>query len=302
MIDLRLRVRGLLAAELAVPPELVVLTSSTTEGCNVVLGGLGLQPEDEVVTTDSEHFGLLGPLHASGARVRVAAIRERPAAEALDAILAQVGPRTKLVAVSHVTWTAGHVIPVEELKAQVSVPVLVDGAQSVGAIPAAAGAIDFYTVSGQKWLCGPDSTGALYVADPDRLRVARPSYLSQASYAPDGSYEPRPGAARFAPGWIAPAALAGLEAALTDRPDWRFERAREMTERCRELLSEEFEVATESGHATLVSWRHEDAAAAAARAFERGVVIRDLPGLGWLRASCGYWTSEDDLERLVAAL
>ena len=60
---------------------------------------------------------------------------------------------------------------------------------------------------------------------------------------------------------------------------------------------------TEPGQATLVSWRVDgDASELAARAWERGVVIRDLPGLNWLRASCGYWTSTDDVERLVAAL
>ena len=52
--------------------EHVALTASTTDGCNIVLAGLDLGPDDEVVTTTDEHFGLLGPLHASGARVVVA--------------------------------------------------------------------------------------------------------------------------------------------------------------------------------------------------------------------------------------
>jgi selenocysteine lyase/cysteine desulfurase len=45
-----------------------------------------------------------------------------------------------------------------------------------------------------------------------------------------------------------------------------------------------------------------DAKEAVARALARGVVVRDLPSAGWLRASCGWWNDEDDLERLVAAL
>jgi selenocysteine lyase/cysteine desulfurase len=36
--------------------------------------------------------------------------------------------------------------------------------------------------------------------------------------------------------------------------------------------------------------------------YDRGVVVRDMPGLGWLRVSCGWWTNEDDLDRLLAAL
>jgi L-cysteine/cystine lyase len=302
--ELRERVRALLGGELGVPPEQVALTYSTSDACNVVLGGLGLGADDEVVTTDSEHFGLLGPLHASGARVRIARVRERPAAEAVDAIVAETGPRTRLVAVSHVLWTTGHVLPIADLAARIDAPLLVDGAQSVGAIAVDPGPADFYTVSGQKWLCGPDSTGALYVADPERLRIARPTYFSQASYSEDGSFTPRAGAPRFDTGWIPSSSLAGLEQALTGRPAWRFERAQELAGHCRHLLAANgFELVTEPGHATLVSFRVEgDAAALTRRAYEQGVVIRDLPGLGWLRASCGYWTNDDDLERLVAAL
>jgi selenocysteine lyase/cysteine desulfurase len=57
------------------------------------------------------------------------------------------------------------------------------------------------------------------------------------------------------------------------------------------------------GEATLVSFVPSgDPAEVAARAYEQGVVIRDLPGTGLARASCGYWTSDEDLERLVAAV
>ena len=57
------------------------------------------------------------------------------------------------------------------------------------------------------------------------------------------------------------------------------------------------------GTATLVSFVPAgDASAEAARLYEAGVVVRDLPGTGWLRASCGWWNNEEDVERLVDAL
>jgi L-cysteine/cystine lyase len=299
----RKRVRARLAAEIGVDEAKVALTRATTDGCNVVLAGLGLGPEDEVVTTDAEHFGLVGALGASEARIRVAPVGGRAGEEALETILAEVGPRTRLIALSHVLWTTGNVMPVGELKERTGRPLLVDGAQSVGAIPVDAGPFDYYTVSGQKWLCGPDATGALYVADPESLKVAFPSFFSKQDFEPDGTYTPAPGAARFDNGWLASGLLAGLEAALAFHPEWRFERAAETARRCRERLAERVEVVTARAQANLVTWRADGIPEEiAARAYDRGVVIRDLPGTGLLRASCGYWTSDEDIERLIEAL
>jgi L-cysteine/cystine lyase len=303
VIELREQVRGQLAALLGTTPDRVALTFSTTDGCNIVLSGLDLTAEDEVITTDAEHPGLLAPLGASAARIRIAEVTKRPTAEALELILAQVTPRTRLIAISHVLWTTGQVMPVHEVKAETGLPVLVDGAQSVGAIPVELGELDFYTVSSQKWPCGPEPTGALYVAAPEALRVALPTSWSHLTIEPDGTFEPRAGAKRFDFGWIAAPMLAGLSAALDGRPEWGFERAAEMAARCRAALAERFEVVTEPGQATLVSFRAPgDPLEDAGRAYEAGVVIRDLPGTGWLRASCGWWTSDEDVERLVAAL
>jgi L-cysteine/cystine lyase len=290
---------------LVTEPEQIALTSSTTEGCNIVLTGLGIQPGDEVVTTDSEHPGLFGGLVASGASLRMAAIRDLPAGEVLSAIQAEITTRTRLIALSHVSWITGVVLPIGDLAGH-GVPVLVDGAQGAGAIPVDVTAlgVDFYTVSAQKWLLGPAATGALYVA-PERLeecRVACPSYFSWK--LPE--YELRDTATRFEGSWTPPAAVSGLLASLrfaAEAGEERFARARAMAERCRELLlAHGAEVVTEPGQATLVSWRAEEPEAAVERLSEVGVVVRDLPGTGLLRASCGYWTSDEDLERLVEAL
>jgi L-cysteine/cystine lyase len=293
VLALRAEMRAALGALVGAAPEQVSLTGSTTDGCNIVLAGLDLGPEDEIVTTREEHFGLLGPVWASGARVVV--VDAEP-----EAILAAVTPRTRLLALSQVLWTTGRVLPVRELREQSGVPVLVDGAQAVGAIPVDVVGVDFLTISGQKWLCGPDATGGLVVTDPERLRVARPSYFSQTAYEETGSFEPAVGAARFDPGWIATASLAGLQAALELAPDWRFERAAGETARCRRLLEPLVEVVP--GDATLVSFHAEDPPALVERLFAAGVVVRDLPGTGLVRVSCGWWTSDEDLDRLVAAL
>jgi L-cysteine/cystine lyase len=303
VLELRVRVRQKVASLIGATPESVALTSSTTDGCNIVVAGLGLQPGDEVVTTNSEHPGLLLPLAVSGATVRVADVANEPTAEALDRITSLVGPRTKLLALSHVLWTTGQVMPVQELKRATGLPLLVDGAQSVGAVPVDVGEVDYYTVSGQKWLCGPEPIGALYIGDPDSLRIAFPSYWAQTSIEPDGTFVPRADAERFATGWIATPMLAGWEAALDLRPDWAFERGAEVTELCRRALADQFEVIGERDQGTLVSFvPPADPAETAAELYAAGVVVRDLPGTGWVRASCGWWTNEDDIERLVAGI
>jgi L-cysteine/cystine lyase len=299
--ELRERVRAKVAALIGVPAGDVALVTSTTNGCNIVLAGLGLGPDDEVVTTDEEHFGLLGPLHTSGARVRVAATRGQAPAEALARLLDAVGSRTRLLALSHVSWVTGNELPIAELKRETGLPILVDGAQSGGAIEVDATLYDYYTVSGQKWPCGPDSTGGLYVREPDSLRVSSPTYLSQERFDPDGAFEPKAGAARFDHGYLGATLMAGLEAALDGAPEWRFERARETAARCRELLAERYEVVTAPGASTLVSFRPAgDPTETVRRLAERGVVVREIPGSGLVRVSCGYWTSDHDLERLAA--
>jgi len=296
MLGQREQLRAAFAALLGVDPLLVALTESTTRGCSIVLAGLGLTPEDEVVTTDQEHFGLTGPLHATGARVVIVDADE-------EAIAAAVTPRTRLVATSHVLWTTGRRLDVRAIRAATGVPILVDGAQSAGAIPVDVGEADFYTVSAQKWLCGPEATGALYVADPERVQVKAPSYMSQDGYEPSGAFVPKEGAKRFDSGWIPVSSLAGLLAALAVHPEWRYEAAAANAARCRELLEPLVEVVTPPGHSTLVSFRPPgDPTQLVDSLHEAGVIVRELPGRNLVRASCGWWTSEDDLRRLAAGL
>jgi L-cysteine/cystine lyase len=292
LAGLRDQVRAGFADVVGASPEQIALTDSTTRGCQIVVSGLGLGAGDEVVTTGEEHFGLLGPLHASGARVVVTSSDE-------DSILAAVTSRTRLIAVSHVLWTTGRKLDIARLK-DAGLPLLVDGAQSGGAIPPDLTGADFFTISAQKWLCAAEPTGALFVREPEQLRVATPSYFAMTAHEPDGSYTARNGARRFDSGWLAGSILSGLVASLACHPEWRYERAAEMAARCRELLEPLVEVVTPPGHSTLVSFRPAGDPGELVRSLgERGVIVRDIPGHGVVRASCGWWTSDEDLERLV---
>jgi selenocysteine lyase/cysteine desulfurase len=226
-----------------------------------------------------------------------------------DELAGETGPRTKLVACSHVSWADGRVADVEALKAT-GVPLLYDGAQGLGAVPVDVKELgcDFYAASGQKWLCGPDGSGCLYV----RAEIANqvdppwPSYASLAEPARASELIPHEGARRFDMGvpsgpptaW----ALASIELLQEAGLDWVTTRAADGAERLAKELAERGKEVVPRGRTTLVSWRSDDAEADVKRLASEGIVVRYLPGLNLVRASVGAWTSDEDLQRLADAL
>ncbi len=279
----------------------VAITTSTSDGIGRVLAGLDLGPGDEVLTSDQEHPGLIGPLIA--ARRRGAAVRAVPMRELADA----VGPATTLVACSHVNWVTGETAPAE--LAEVDAPVVLDGAQGAGAVPIDLQALGCaaYAASGQKWLCGADGTGMLYMAPAFRARVRMiaPGYLSFQDVSRGLESDLR----TEAQAWGAPisreaaafslAALEVLEAAGLSAVHRRAAKlAAELAERLRDAGRRVVPRAA----TTLVSFEDPDPPETRLRLAEAGVAIRDLPGTPLLRASVGAWNDDSDLDRLLAAL
>jgi selenocysteine lyase/cysteine desulfurase len=302
LIGLGSRRRELLAELLGCDAGELALTHSTTDGVNIVVGGLDLRPGDEVLTSDEEHPGLLAPLAAARDR-RGVTIRSAPFAELASAVT----EKTRLVATSHVSWVSGRVVDTEALR-ETGVPLLLDGAQGIGAVPARVRELGcaFYAASGQKWLCGPDGTGCLYVSS-EQLERIEPRWLGYGSLEdPSNALASRlhPDARRldlsFLPGPAAAWAIASLEVLAGAGWDWVHERAGTLAAHLADMLAERGREVAPRGRSTLVSWRDDDCEAASARLAESGVVVRYLPGRGLVRASVGAWNDEDDLERLVA--
>ena len=297
------RLRAELASLLRCAPGEVALTRSTTDGVNAVLAGLDLQAGDEVVTSDEEHPGLLAPL-AFARRRRGIEVRVVPFGSLADAI----SSRTRLVACSHVSWISGAVVDAPAL-AGAGVPLLLDGAQGLGAIPTDVEELgcDFYAASGQKWLCGPDATGCLYVrADRlDLLTPPWPSYFTLAEPARMPEVVPHAGARRLDMGVVpAPAAAAWLASlAVLSGAGWPWvhERGVGLAGSVADALGRAGLAVVPRGPSTLVSWRVRDPVGTVERLARAGTVIRDLPGGGLVRASVGAWSSEEELERLAAS-
>ena len=154
-------------------PDEVVLTHGTTEGCHTVLHGLKWSPGDQIVTCSLEHNALANATAVIEERhgVEVVRVETPPNAskqQLLDLFGAAITPKTKVVAISHVQYTCGLRLPVPEITAMAhgaGALVLIDGAQTGGTadVDVHSLGIDFYAISGQKWLLGPNATGALYV-------------------------------------------------------------------------------------------------------------------------------------------
>src|SRR5689334_810733 len=201
--------RTSVATLLQCDPAEIALTHNTTEGMNIALMGLRWQQGDEIVTSVLEHPGGLYPaylLHQRyGVKIRqteIGSLGRDPVEELRKAL----SPRTKAVVLSHVSWATGMVLPVRELADlahSVGAVFICDAAQSVGMTPSHVYdlGVDAYACSGQKWLCGPDGTGALFVRK-DRLNDIWQTYMGYGGVQMgmsnrEGYYVPPPAASRY---------------------------------------------------------------------------------------------------------
>ncbi len=282
-------------------PDDVALTGSTTDGVNTVLSGLDLRQGDEIVTSDEEHPGLLAPLGRARIRngVKVLVVP-------FDDLANAVTPATRMVACSHVSWVGGKVVDYAALKAT-GVPFLLDGAQGIGAVPVDVDELgcDFYAGSGQKWLSGPEGSGALYVK-PERLDDLLPPWPGYGSVAPGKmlEFELAEGTKRldhgFPSGLRSAWALASMAVLAEAGWDWVYDRAATLAASLADQLRERGLTVAERGRSTLVSWETAEPDADVARLSELGIVVRSIPSHSLVRASVGAWNSEEELERLVA--
>jgi L-cysteine/cystine lyase len=290
------------ARVLGCDPEDVALTGSTTDGVNTIVSGLDLRPGDEILTSDEEHPGLLAPLGRARSRAGVS-VRVVPFSE----LAGEVKPTTRLIACSHVSWVGGELADVAALHAT-GVPLLLDAAQAVGAIPLDMHALgcDFYAGSGQKWLSGPEGSGCLYVKRErlDELVIPWPGYSSVAASTPPLEFEPAEHAKRldhgFPPGIRSAWALASLAVLEEAGLDWVHDRAATLAASLADKLAERGLEVRERGRSTLVSWKVDDPAAEVERLASSQIVVRSIPAFSLVRASVGAWSSEEELERLAA--
>jgi selenocysteine lyase/cysteine desulfurase len=185
---LRESVRAKLAALLGVTPDEVAITRNTSEGSNLIVRGIDLKPGDEIVITDHNHpsNNESWKLRARREGLVVRSVPVRVPALSADDLVASIeralSPRTRVLAITHVTSTTGIKFPVAAIAALArprQIFLHVDGAQSFGAgeVKLRELGCDSYTASAHKWPMGPLEAGILFVR-AERIAQIWPSIVS----------------------------------------------------------------------------------------------------------------------------
>jgi L-cysteine/cystine lyase len=300
----------------------IALTDNTGEGLNIVCYGLNWQPGDEIITTNHEHISLLAPLYQLRDRysvvIKVADLGPNAELPVLKAVADVITPRTRLIAISHVLWSNGVRLNIGEIASlgrEQGILVLIDGAQSAGAIPFDVHdlGVDFYAIPSQKWLCGPDGTGALYVRRA-ALNAINSTYVGYWS-ATDihGAWKLRENAHRFEVGGRQTAAIAGQAAALnwleqTVGHDWLFARIAELNTYAYHALQSvpNLQLLTPRlGESGLLAFSLEGQKPEELVSYLReqyNISTRSIPDIDAIRISTGFYNTEIEIDTLIKAL
>lgn len=318
------KARAQFAAILGCGADEIALTHNTTEGMNIAMAGIEWSRGDEIISATTEHPGGLNPAYLAkqryGARIRMTDIGMvgKDPVEELKRVLS---PRTKAVVLSHVSWVSGMILPMREisdLAHSVGALVICDAAQACGMVPANVYelGVDAYACSGQKWLCGPDGTGALFVRK-DRLNDIWQTYMGYGGVQMgmsnrEGYYVPPAAASRYEAATLHRPSMGALVATLDWIAnevgwDWVYGRIANLGRYAYDTLSaipgvtmySPQDVRSGLTHFTVEGITPPDLTA---KLVEKGILIRYTPYPSANRLSTGFYNTEEEVDRLAEAI
>jgi selenocysteine lyase/cysteine desulfurase len=182
--DLRVKLAKLLAAE----PDEIAITRNTSEGSNIIVNGIDLKEGDEVILTSHNHpssydsWKVRAKRHKLVIREAQTPVTAQSKQQLIDSVAKLITPRTRVMAITHLTSTTGNRYPVKEigeLARQRNIWYHVDGAQTFGALNVSVKQIgcDSFAGSAHKWFMGPLESGVLYVRK-ERIESLWPSIVT----------------------------------------------------------------------------------------------------------------------------
>jgi L-cysteine/cystine lyase len=310
------------AEEFSCTAQNIALTQSTTDGCNIVLWGLPWKSGETLVITDAEHSGVVAAAAQLARRhhlnLSICPVASQSDLQILDWLDKNLDSKTRLFVFSHILWTNGKALPVREmvdLCHRRQVLALVDGAQSAGVldlnIPDTAA--DFYAVTGHKWLGGPEGVGALYVAE-DAVEKLEPTFVGWRSCKFDKHGNPsgwEAGATRYEVATAAVPLLSAMRKSLSLRrlhgtaaERYQLVLAHALKLRNALDLKQINYLSPQSPLSGLVSFTVEGASHSrlCAQLEAENIIVRTLSSPDCIRASVHYFTSDDDISKLAAAI
>ncbi|PSB18908.1 cysteine lyase [filamentous cyanobacterium CCP1] len=322
------RLREAMATELNVPLETIVLTENVSIGCNIAMWGIDWRQGDHLLLSDCEHQSVIATALELQRRFGIEVttcplLATLNGGDPVSVIQQHLRPTTRLVALSHILWNTGQVLPLKDIAhcchahAGVNpVRLLVDAAQSVGVLPLNLVEldVDFYAFTGHKWWCGPAGLGGLYVRS-ELLEDLNPTYVGWRGVTRDQAGYPtgyHPDGRRFEIATSDYTLYGGLRAAIATHHLWgsaeqRYERIQELSRYLWENLAKIPALTclrTAPPEAGLISFQHASGNhAAIVQALEsQGFLLRTILDPSCIRACVHYFTLESEIDQLIEAI
>jgi cysteine desulfurase / selenocysteine lyase len=178
--------RSAFASEFGAAEGEISFMASTGEAMNAIARAVRWRSGDEILALTGEFPTVTLPWLHLGAGVRLVEVDPLPGDDRLGALLAAIGVRTRVVVVSHISSFTGTLVDLDTLGqacAQAGATLVVDGAQSAGAIPLTLDHVDFYIATGYKWLLAGFGV-AVVVSKRASMLQMQPTLLGYGNQAP----------------------------------------------------------------------------------------------------------------------
>lgn len=301
---------------LGAAPDSIALLSSASEGLNLLANSIAWRPGDEVVTTDLEFpSGVLAFLRLRERGVRLRVVRSHGGAVTAAAICNALGPATRLLVLSQVSYKTGanldSIRAIASQAHQAGALVCVDATQALGRVPVSIDGADFLVASSYKWMLGLHGLGLTYVS-PGLWEKLEPASLGWYSVSDlfgrnrFEAYQAKPGAARLMAGMPNFAPIYALRRSLELLRRAGVNEIHAQSAPVVAAIREGFErlrlaVLTPPGYPSgIVSFEHPDCARIGAALAARNVVV--WAGDGRVRASVHLYNSAGDAAALLESL